>query len=488
MHTYIGIDLGTSGMKLLLADGAGTILAQASEEYAVSYPHDGWSEQDPEDWERAAVRGLQRLLEGQDASAVRGISFSGQMHGLVVLDDADRVIRPCILWNDGRTEKQTAYLNEQIGRSRLSALTGNIAFAGFTAPKILWMRENEPENFSRIRRIMLPKDYLAYRLSGAFCTDYSDASGMLLLDVRNRKWSQEMCEICGISVDQLPQLHESNDAVGTLKPEYAQPLGLSDSVQIVMGAGDNAAAAIGTGTVEDGSCNVSLGTSGTIFIASDRFVTDDKNSLHSFCHANGKWHLMGCILSAASCRKWWLEDILGTENYEEDEKALREADTEGLYFLPYLMGERSPHNNVNARGAFIGLSASTTRAQMSRAVMEGVAFAIRDCLEVARQNGVCPAETGLCGGGARSGAWRQIMADVLNIPVRIFATEQGPAYGAAILAMVGCGEYESVQAAVRALQQRSELIPVSAASKSYQRKYEIFHQLYPALEKVLWKH
>ena len=271
MNTYIGIDLGTSGTKFLLVAADGTILAENTQAYPVFYPHPGWSEQNPEDWYQAALRGLKELLAGQDKTAVKGISFGGQMHGLVALDKTDKVIRPAILWNDGRTEKQTAYLNEVIGKGKLSAYTGNIAFAGFTAPKILWMKENEPENFARIAKIMLPKDYLAYRLSGAFCTDYSDASGMLLLDVKNRRWSKEMCSVCGISEQMLPQLHESYEVVGTLKREIAEELGLSAEVKIIAGAGDNAAAAVGTGVVGEGGCNISLGTSGTLFVSSEKY-------------------------------------------------------------------------------------------------------------------------------------------------------------------------------------------------------------------------
>jgi xylulokinase len=485
MKTYIGIDLGTSGTKLLLVSADGQILAENTQNYEVAYPNPGWTEQNPSDWWNATKLGLCELLKGQDKAAVCGISFGGQMHGLVVLDKDDNVIRPCILWNDGRTEKQTEYLNTVIGKEKLSALTGNIAFAGFTAPKILWMKENEPENFAKIARIMLPKDYLAYMLSGKFVTDFSDASGMLLLDVKGRAWSKEMCDICGISKSQLPELHESFDAVGTLKAELAEEFGLSPDVKIIAGAGDNAAAAIGTGTVCDGSCNISLGTSGTIFISANEFSVDSKNALHSFCHANGSWHLMGCILSAASCRKWWLEDVLGSKDYAADEKNIENANTDGLYFLPYLLGERSPHNDTNIRGAFIGLSATTDAAQMSRAVIEGVTFAIRDCLEVAKQNGVCPSATTLCGGGSKSRAWRQLVADVFNMPVNIPVTEQGPGFGAAILAMVGCGEYESVEAAAQSIVKIKETIrPNRKSAARYKAKYKTFKKLYPALRKI----
>ena len=290
---YIGVDLGTSAVKLLLMDGSGRIHKVVSREYPLYFPHPAWSEQNPEDWFTASMDGMKELTSECDKSQVAGISFGGQMHGLVTLDQADEVIRPAILWNDGRSEKETDYLNQTIGKEKLSAYTANIAFTGFTAPKILWMKRNEPENFARICRIMLPKDYLAYRLSGSFCTDYSDASGMLLLDVAHKCWSEEMMELCGITRKQLPDLYESYEVVGNLKEELAKELGFSQDVKIIAGAGDNAAAAVGTGTVGEGCCNISLGTSGTIFISSESFKVDCNNALHSFDHADGHFHLMG---------------------------------------------------------------------------------------------------------------------------------------------------------------------------------------------------
>ena len=307
---FIGVDLGTSAVKLLLMEESGKICNIVSKEYPLFFPHPGWSEQNPEDWYTQSMAGMKELTEGIDRSQVAGISFGGQMHGLVTLDDQDQVIRPAILWNDGRTSEETDYLNNVIGKDKLSQYTANIAFAGFTAPKILWMKKNEPEKFAKVVKIMLPKDYLAYRLSGSFCTDVSDASGMLLLDVKNRCWSKEMMEICGVKEEQLPKVYESWEVVGTLKPEVAKELGFSENVKVIAGAGDNAAAAVGTGTVGDGQCNISLGTSGTVFISSKNFGVDEHNALHSFCHADGSYHLMGCMLSAASCNKWWAEEIL----------------------------------------------------------------------------------------------------------------------------------------------------------------------------------
>ena len=483
MNTYIGIDLGTSGAKFLLVAADGTILAENTQTYPVSYPQSGWSEQNPEDWFAATLRGLKELLAGQDKSLVKGISFGGQMHGLVALDREDNVIRPAILWNDGRTEEETRYLNEVVGKDKLSAWTGNIAFAGFTAPKLLWLKKHEPENFARISKIMLPKDYLAYKLSGAFSTELSDASGMLLLDVKNRRWSQEMCELCGISEQMLPKLHESYEVVGTLKAKIAAELGLKE-VKVIAGAGDNAAAAVGTGVVGEGGCNISLGTSGTLFVSSETYKEDKINALHSFCHADGGWHLMGCILSAASCNSWWSDHILQTTDYAAEQAGLDDfLGRNDVYFLPYLMGERSPHNDVTARGAFIGMRPDTTRGQMTLAVLEGVAFALRDCMEAAKKNGAHIARTKLCGGGAKSKLWRKIVANVMNMPVDIPQTEQGPGFGAAMLAMVGCGEYGAVQEAASAIVRvRETVLPDKQIAADYEARYRHFTKLYPALK------
>ena len=362
---YIGIDLGTSACKLLLVDEKGCVRNTVSKEYPLCFPHPGWSEQDPGDWWTACREGVPELLAGFDAREVRGMGVGGQMHGLVALDETDAVLRPAILWNDGRTAEETAWLNDTVGRPVLSARTGNIAFAGFTAPKLLWMKKHEPENFEKIAKIMLPKDYLAYKLSGSFCTDVSDASGMLLMDVKNRCWSKEMMDICGITEDKLPKLYESYEVVGTLKKEIADELGFSENVKVIAGAGDNAAAAVGTGTVGDGMCNISLGTSGTIFISSNTFGVDENNALHSFAHADGHYHLMGCMLSAASCNKWWNEEILKTKDFAAEQAGITNLGENRVFYLPYLMGERSPHNNPDARAMFIGMSMDTTREPRS---------------------------------------------------------------------------------------------------------------------------
>ncbi len=484
---FIGIDLGTSAVKLLLMDEKGTIHKEVNREYPLYFPQPGWSEQDPADWWAACVDGMKELLDGADASAVAGIGCGGQMHGLVVLDDRDEVIRRAILWNDGRTQEEVDFLNEGVGRDRLSALTANIAFAGFTAPKILWMRRHEPDNFARIAKIMLPKDYINYKLTGVHCCDYSDASGMLLLDVQHKCWSREMLKICGVREEQMPKLFESFAPVGTLRPEIAEMLGLPAGVKVVAGAGDNAAAAVGTGVVGAGGCNISLGTSGTIFISSDSFGVDPNNALHAFAHADGGYHLMGCMLSAASCNKWLCDDILKTTDYAAEQADITDEKLgrNHVFFLPYLMGERSPINDVNARGTFTGMTMDSTRADLVQAVLEGVAFAIRDSFEVARSLGIDIPRSKLCGGGAKSPLWRKIFANVLGIPLDMDKTEQGPGYGGAMLAMVGCGVYGSVQAAADALvEPASTTEPDPALTARYEAQYQKYKRIYPALKAV----
>lgn len=485
---YIGVDLGTSAVKLLLMDENGNIHKIVSREYPLYFPHPGWSEQKPGDWFAQSMEGIRELTAECDKSQVRGISFGGQMHGLVVLDEADHVIRPAILWNDGRTEKETEYLNQVIGKETLSKYTANIAFAGFTAPKILWMKEHEPELFEKIAKIMLPKDYLAYKLSGTFCTEYSDASGMLLLDVQNKCWSKEMLDICGIREEQLPKLYESYEVVGNLKPEIAEELRLGTDVKVIAGAGDNAAAAVGTGTVGDGQCNISLGTSGTIFISSKTFGVDQYNALHSFAHADGNYHLMGCMLSAASCNKWWMDTIIGTKDYEKEQEAIENLGENHVFFLPYLMGERSPHNDPQARGTFIGMSMDTSRADMTQAVLEGVAFAIRDSFEVAKSLGIHIERTKICGGGAKSPLWRKIIANVLNIKVDRIASEEGPALGGAMLAAVADGTFASVEeAAARIVKVVETVEPDPEIAEKYETQYRKFVQIYPTVKALFPK-
>ena len=404
-------------MKLLLTNESGEILNSVTKEYPLSFPRPGWSEQDPRDWWKAVQHGILELTENFNKDQVRGIGCGGQMHGLVALDEDDRVIRPAILWNDGRTAEETEWLNTVIGKEKLSELTANIAFAGFTAPKLLWMKRHEPENFARIKKIMLPKDYINYRLTGVHSCDYSDASGMLLLDVAHRCWSKEMLEICGISEEQMPKLFESYEVTGTLRGFVSGSLGLPRDCRVVAGAGDNAAAAVGTGVVGEGGCNISLGTSGTIFISSKKFGVDPNNALHAVAHADG---------------------------------------------------------------------VDTGRSDMVQAVLEGVAFAIRDSFEIAKSLGIPIVSSRLCGGGAKSPLWRKILADILNIRLEIPQTEEG-GYGAAMLAMVGCGEYKSVEECAGVLTSVSETIePDPAAAARYETQYLKFKKIYPAM-KTLFK-
>ena len=490
MKYYIGIDLGTSAVKLLLVDEKGGILREASREYPLIFPHPGWSEQEPAEWWNAVRDALPELLCGVDRSKVAGIGSGGQMHGLVILDEHNEVIRPAILWNDGRTQEEVDYLNEEIGRKRLSELTANIAFAGFTAPKILWIRKHEPENFAKIAKIMLPKDYINYCLTGVHSCDYSDASGMLLLDVAHKRWSQEMLSLCGVRESQMPALFESWEVTGTLRPEIAREFGLPETVKVVAGAGDNAAAAVGTGIVGEGGCNISLGTSGTIFISSEHFGVDPNNALHAFAHADGGWHLMGCMLSAGSCNKWFVEEILNANDFRAEESPITDEDLgrNHVVFLPYLMGERSPINDVNARGTFTGITMDTARKDMVQAVLEGVAFAIRDSYEVARSLGLEIPRSRVCGGGSKSPLWRKIFANVLGIPLDTVKTEQGPGYGGAMLAMVGCGLFGSVKEAAEALVEVSGTTePDPELTARYEEQYRKFSLIYPALKQIFPK-
>lgn len=483
MKYYIGADLGTSSCKLLLTDGEGNILRSVTEAYDVSYPHPGWSEQDPRDWWTAFCNGVKKLTEDVDASLVRGLSVAGQMHGLVVLDGEDEVIRPVILWNDGRTFRENEYLNGVIGKETLASLTANISFAGFTAPKLLWMKEHEPENFAKIKKIMLPKDYINYRLTGVHACDYSDASGLLLLDVKHRRWSSRMLEICGVREEQMPRLFESYASIGTLLPSVAESLGLPADAVVAAGAGDNAGAAIGTGTVGEGKCNISLGTSGTVFISSHTFRPAENNTLHSFCHADGGWHLMGCILSAASCNGWFCDRVLK----EGDYNALQREIPDGLlgnnhvYFLPYLMGERCPANDTDASGVFLGLRPSDGRNEMLLAVLEGVCFALRDCVDLARASGISIPCSTVSGGGVRSSLWMRILANVLNMEICIPKTEEGPALGAAILARAA-DEGTLPKTSTPAL--REVVSPDARLAALYEERYQFYKKIYPGMKEL----
>lgn len=481
MNYYVGVDLGTSSVKLLLIDEQKKIIKTVTEDYDIIYPKDGWTEQKPEDWWNAFKCGFSKLVSEIDAKKVKAIGSAGQMHGLVILDENDNVIRPAILWNDSRCDKETAYLNEEIGKEKLSSLTANIAFAGFTAPKILWLKNNEPDNFNRISKIMLPKDYINYRLTGVHSTDYSDASGMLLLDVKNKCWSAEMIKICGICEEMLPKLYNSYEKTGVVKSEIASALGIGENVSVCAGAGDNAGAAIGMGTVGEGKCNISLGTSGTVFISSTKFGVDPNNALHSFCHADGGYHLMACMLSCASCNKWFCDEILETKNYADEQKDIKEEmlGTGSLFFLPYLMGERSPINDTDATGLFIGVRGNTTRKDMLLAVLEGVAFAIRDNVEIAKKVGINIENSTVCGGGAKSKLWLKIIANVLNIELYVPETEEGPGLGGALLAMTSSGDMGTEYSKPKI---KETIYPTAKLVEKYSEKYERYKKIYPSVK------
>jgi xylulokinase len=475
MKYYIGIDLGTSAVKLILSDENGSILKTVSKEYPLSFPRPNWSEQSPEDWWSAVKSGIGELIKNYNKSDIKGIGCAGQMHGLVMLDENNCPLRPAILWNDTRSGEETDYLNNVIGKERLQKLTGNIAFAGFTAPKILWVKKNEPEIFEKCKRICLPKDYINLKLTGVFATDVNDASGTLYFDVERRKWSNEMLDILGIDEKMLPNVFESYEAIGN-----CEIFGLD--CKVVAGAGDNAGAAIGTNTVNEGQCNISLGTSGTVFIPTESYIKTENPALHSFCHANGKYHLMGCILSAASCNKW-LNETVFEANYDikvvpcsahrdVPPKAVRPHDErKNLFFLPYMSGERCPHNDGDVKGAFIGLTHSTDREDMQRAVYEGVAFAIKDCIEL------CPnkiKKATVCGGGTKNRDWMQILADILQTELTVIQNE-GPALGAALLS-VGDGAPDVP------IKTNYTVSPDENTAEYYSRKYKKYRQLYPLLK------
>lgn len=480
---YLGIDLGTSAVKLLLMDKVGSVIKTVTENYPLNFVKETWIEQNPDDWWQGVYQGLSKIVKGYEKD-IKAISFSGQMHGLVILDKEDKVIRPAILWCDQRTEKECVYLNEKIGKEFLLRNTGNVALTGFTLPKILWVKENEPENFVKISKVMLPKDYIAYKLSGIFATDVSDASGMLILDVKNRKWSSEMIEISGLKEENFAKVYESYESIGNIKKEIAEKFGLNENVKIVIGGGDQAVGAVGMGVVNDDYISVALGTSGVVFANNSDYVNDKDGRLHSFCHASGKYHQMGVILSAASCLKWWVEEINKTSDYNLLMEEAEKSEAKDLYFLPYLVGERTPHNDVNVRGSFIGLNANHKRGDMTKAILEGVGFALRDSYEILKEMGIKSKTIRLSGGGAKNLLWRQIISDIFNLKVEIINSTEGPAFGAAILAAVGTGMFKDVNDACNKIIKCTEnIMPNVSLNKRYNEKYFHFKQLYPILKK-----
>lgn len=480
---YIGIDLGTSAVKLLLMDKYGKVLKTISEEYPLLIPKDGWIEQNPDDWIEKTLTGMEKIVKGCE-DEIRAIGFSGQMHGSVFLDKEDKVIRPALLWCDQRTVAQCEKINSYFG-DKIIEYTGNVALTGFTAPKILWLKENEPENFEKVKKIMLPKDYLAYKLSGEFSTDVSDASGMLLLDVKNRKWSKELLNYLEIKDEILPKLYESYEVIGYLKDSLQEKLGLKEKVKIVAGGGDQAAGAVGVGVVDDGVLSVALGTSGVVFANSSKYSADSEARLHSFCHANGGYHQMGVMLSAGGALKWWIEGINESKDYKKLlEEEVRESEiSSNLYFLPYLTGERTPHNNPNIRGQFVGLSLNHKRGDMTRAVLEGITYGLRDSLELLKNMKIDVSKVRVSGGGAKSEYWKQMISDIFNVEVEVVNSTEGPAYGAAILSAVGDGIYPTVNEACKNIIEVVErYYPNIENTKIYNEKYKKFVEIYPIIK------
>lgn len=484
MSILLGLDIGTTGARTIAIDERGLVVATASAEYLLATPQPGWSEQDPADWWRAACATLRAVAAKVAGREIVGLGLTGQMHGATFLDADDAPIRPALLWNDQRTAAQCAAITQAVGAERLIAITGNPALTGFQAPKILWLRDAEPANYAQVARVLLPKDFVRLRLTGEAATDASDAAGTLLLDVRRRDWSPELLTALGIPREWLPTVYEGPEVAGRLLPGIAAELGLPAGLPVAAGGGDNAAAAVGTGIIEAGPVSVSLGTSGVVFAHADEFRPDPSGRLHAFCHAvPGKYHLMAVTLAAGGALRWW-RDLLGLDDYERltAEAAAVPPGAEGLLFLPYLSGERTPHLDPAARGAFVGITARHTRAHLTRAVMEGVVFSLHDGFALIRALGVPISEVRATGGGARSPLWRQILSDTLALPVRRVVAEEGPAYGAALLAGVAAGVWRDLAEAATLVRLRPEQDePDPAHVPVYAEYAALYRALYPAL-------
>lgn len=499
MSIYLGIDIGTSGTKTLAIREDGTILSAATIEYPLYSPKPGWSEQEPQDWWQAVVKSVQLVLQRGEIApgAVKGIGLSGQMHGSVFLDAQGAVIRRALLWNDQRTAAECQEIEDRAGgRAALIGMVANPALTGFTAPKILWLRNHEPENYERVRQILLPKDYVRYRLTGEFATEVSDASGTLLLDVRARQWSQELLGKLQIDSEVLPQVYESEEVSGHLTSQAAEALGLNAGVPVVGGGGDQAAGAVGNGIVNSGVISATMGTSGVVFAHSDEVQIDAQGRIHTFCHAvRDKWHVMGCVLSAGGSLQWYRNQFADSERsvaaamnvdpYEllTQQAAQAAAGSEGLFFLPYLTGERTPHADPSARGAWVGMSLRHGKPHCVRSVMEGATFAMRDCLELIREMQIPIEQVRLSGGGARSEFWKQLQADIYGQNVVTINAEEGPAFGVALLAATGTGAYSNIaEACAATIQVVGETRPCDAATDTYNQAFPIYQQLYRSLQ------
>jgi len=493
--SFLGIDVGTGGSRAVLIDHHGQIIAAKTVEHeAFASPQTGWAEQDPRDWWRASAIAIRGIVEDDKVNVdeIAGVGLSGQMHGSVLLDERDEVLRPALIWCDQRTELQCQRLTNEIGASRLIELTCNPALTGFTLPKLLWVRDNEPEIWSQVRSVLLPKDYVRLRLTGEKATDVADASGTLLLDVSKRRWSAEMMAAAAIDEKILPRVYESQAITGVLSDTAAAEVGLRSGIPVVAGAGDQAAGAVGVGIVQPGSVSATIGTSGVVFAATNQPALDPKGRVHTFCHAiPARWHVMG-VTQGAGLSLRWFKDQFGVIDGDGDpyeylisEAAAVPPGANGLLWAPYLMGERTPHLDPNARAALVGITASHTRAHVVRAILEGVAFSLRDSFAILKEMGVPAHNVRLAGGGARSALWRQIQADIYGQPVEIVEAEEGAAYGVALLAGVGTKAWSSVdEACLSVVKTKARIAPDIKSAELMDRQYKAFQALYPALRSV----
>ncbi|MGF1472980.1 MAG: xylulokinase [Rubrobacteraceae bacterium] len=488
MGVLLGLDVGTTGVRAIAVDESGALISEASSEYPLHTPHPGWTEQDPEDWWRGAKEALAEVA-GQIEDRVVGIGLTGQMHGSVFLDSSDEIIRPALLWNDQRTEKQCENITEAVGQERLIQVAGNPALTGFQAPKVLWLRDEEPENYEKVSRVLLPKDYVRLQLTGEYATDVSDAAGTLFLDVGERNWSREILEALEVPKEWMPAVYEGPEASGNVRESVAEELGLPSGIPVAAGGGDNAAAAVGVGVIQGGVISSSVGTSGVIFAHTGEFTPDPSGGLHAFCHAvPGAYHLMGVTLSAGGSLAWWHDTLDERFDYEELSGLAAQAPpgAEGLLFLPYLSGERTPHSDPAARGSFFGLTNRHEKSHMTRALMEGVIFSLKDSLEIMRELGTAIEQVRATGGGARGELWRRLQADIYGLPIHRTTTDEGPAYGAALLAGVAAGVYEDVREASSRVELRDEVEePAEENVRFYEECHEVYRSLYPATRKQM---
>lgn len=485
MKYTIGIDIGTSSAKAVLIDAAGKVIFTTAPSYDFSTPQPLWAESDPEDWWQATIKALREICEKVDPAEIAGIGLTGQMHGLVLLNKDGKVLRPCIMWNDQRTGAQCREITDKVGAQEVLRLTGNPVLPGFTAPKAVWVQQNEPEIWAQVAKILLPKDYIRYRLSGEYFTDVSDASGMSLLNVGERRWSSEMLEACNIPLQFCAEVTESTEASTRVSSDAGRLTGLAEGLPIIAGGGDQAAGAVGCGIVEAGRVSCTLGTSGVLFAHAENYQPDSEGRLHTFCAAvPGKWHFMGVQLSCAGSYQWFRDKLAPDQSFEQLNALAEEVEpgAEGLYFLPYLSGERTPHPDPLARGVFFGLTLRHGRGHMARAVMEGVSFGLRDALEIMRDLGLKPAEIISSGGGAKSPLWRQMLADIFASPITTVNASEGAAFGAAVLASVGVGIHPSVEQACKSMIRETSLTESGPNQERYDQAYPIYHDLYPALK------